>query len=92
MNYIEREIDGLRPDIAIIGAGSDRKQIYAYAPRLMRALGNPPVVLPTHWDDYAIKPRAEALQGVNRFAAEIRAASPRTKVVVPDYFTSVTLQ
>jgi L-ascorbate metabolism protein UlaG (beta-lactamase superfamily) len=91
MNYIEREIDGLRPDVAIIGAGSDRKQIYNYAPRLMQALGDPPVVFPTHWDDYAIKPRAEALKGVNGFADEIRAASPQTKVIIPDYFAPITL-
>src|ERR1700722_16161311 len=91
MNFIEREIDGLRPDIAIIGAGADRKQIYAYTPRLMRALGDPPIVFPTHWDDYAIKPRAEALKGVDQFAAEIHASSPLTKVIVPDYFAPVTL-
>jgi len=91
MNYIEREIDGLRPDIAIIGAGAGRKEIYDYTPRLMRALGDPPIVFPTHWDDYAIKPRAEALKAVNVFADEVRAASPQTKVIVPDYFAPVTL-
>jgi L-ascorbate metabolism protein UlaG (beta-lactamase superfamily) len=92
MNYIEQNIGGLRPDIAIIGAGSDRKQIYDYTSRLMQALGDPPIVFPTHWDDYAIKPRAEALKGVNAFADEVRAASPQTKVIVPDYFAPVTLQ
>jgi L-ascorbate metabolism protein UlaG (beta-lactamase superfamily) len=91
MNYIEHNIDGLRPDIAIIGAGSGRKEIYDYAPRLMQALGDPPIVFPTHWDDYAIKPRAEALKAVNVFVDEVRAASPQTKVIVPDYFAPVTL-
>src|ERR1700741_1916421 len=28
MNYIEREIDGLEPDVALIGAGASRKEIY----------------------------------------------------------------
>ena len=91
MNYIEREVDGLRPDVAIIGAGSGRKEIYDYTPRLMQALGNPAVVFPTHWDDYAIKPRAVALKAVIVFADEVRAASPQTKVIVPDYFAPVTL-
>jgi L-ascorbate metabolism protein UlaG (beta-lactamase superfamily) len=92
MNYIEREVAGLRPDIAIIGAGRDRKQIYDYTGRLMRALGNPPLVFPSHWDDYGSKPRAEVLKEVGVFAAEIHAAAPRTKVIVPDYFTPISLK
>lgn len=92
MNYIEREITGLRPDIAIVGAGSSRSEIYAYAGRLMRALGDPPIVFPTHWDDYGTKPRAEALKGVGVFTAEIQAASPRTQVIVPDYFVPTLLK
>lgn len=90
MNYVERNIDGLRPDIAIIGAGSSRKEIYEYAGRLMHALGDPPIVLPTHWDDYGIKPRAEALKGVDTFTKEIHASSPHTKVIVPNYFVPMT--
>lgn len=92
MNYIEREVEGLRPDIAIIGAGASRRQIHDYTPRLMRALGNPPVVFPTHWDDYGTKPRSEALEQVNTFVAEVHAASPRTRVIVPEYFTPTDLK
>lgn len=91
MNYIERDVTGLRPDIAIIGAGSDRKEVYHYTERLMHALGDPPVVFPTHWDDYGTKPRPEALKQVATFVAEVRAASPRTRVIVPGYFTPTEL-
>jgi len=86
MNYIERQVTGLRPDIAIVGAGSSRSEIYDYAGRLMRALGDPPVVLPTHWDDYGSKPRAVVLKEVGTFVNEIKAASPHTQVPVPEYF------
>lgn len=91
MNYIERNVTGLRPDIAIIGAGSDRKQIYRYTGRLMRALGYPAVVFPTHWDDYGTKPRSAALKQVETFVSEVRAASPETKVIVPEYFKATEL-
>jgi len=91
MNYIERNIAGLHAEIAIIGAGSDRNQLYRYTDRLMHALGNPAVVFPTHWDDYGIKSRADALKQVDTFVAEVRGASPQTRVIVPDYFTPVTL-
>jgi hypothetical protein len=36
MNYIEREVDGLRPDVVLMGAGESRSEIYDYAGRLMR--------------------------------------------------------
>jgi len=91
MNYIERNVTGLRPDIAIIGAGSDRKQIYHYTDRLMHALGNPAVVFPTHWDDYGTKPRSAALKQVETFVTEVRSASPKTKVIVPEYFKATEL-
>jgi L-ascorbate metabolism protein UlaG (beta-lactamase superfamily) len=91
MNFIERNVTGLRPDIAIIGSGVSRNQLYRYTDRLMHALGNPPVVFPTHWDDYGTKPREEALRQVHTFVAEVHAASPRTRVIVPEYFTPIEL-
>ena len=92
MNYIEREVTGLHADVAIIGAGSSRNEIYQYTSRLIRALGDPPIVFPTHWDDYGIKPRAEVLKQVGTFAAEVRRASPRTQVTIPDYFVPIELK
>jgi L-ascorbate metabolism protein UlaG (beta-lactamase superfamily) len=91
MNYIEREMQGLSPDIAIVGAGESRAEIFNYASRLMRALNEPPFVLPTHWDSWASKTEAQALKGVSEFATEIRAASPHTKVFVPKYFEAFSL-
>ena len=95
MNYIEREIAGLRPDVAIVGAGGSRKEVYDYSGRLMRALGLPAIVIPTHWDNFLVpydasqKPALEALQS---FVGEIAAASPRTKVIVPKYFEPIVLE
>jgi L-ascorbate metabolism protein UlaG (beta-lactamase superfamily) len=94
MNYIEREVDGLRPDVALIGAMPERNNIDEYTPRLMRALGYPPIVLPTHWDRFNVphtvsqQPAVERLQS---FLAEVKAVSPKTKVIVPEYFKPVTI-
>ena len=52
MNFIEREVEGLRPDIALVGAAPSHLEIYRYTPRLMGALGSPPVVIPTHADNF----------------------------------------
>ena len=88
MNYIENEIQGLRPDIALIGAGKSRTENYDYAGRVMRALGDPPVVLPQHWV-HGSPITADALDNVHQFAAEIKAASPKTRVVIPEYFKAM---
>jgi L-ascorbate metabolism protein UlaG (beta-lactamase superfamily) len=88
MNYLENQLQGLRPDIALIGAGKSRTENYDYAGRIMHALGNPPVVLPQHWV-HGSPISADALNNVHQFAAEIKAASPATRVVIPEYFKAM---
>jgi L-ascorbate metabolism protein UlaG (beta-lactamase superfamily) len=95
MNYIEREIEGLRPDVALIGAMPERREIYQYTGRLLRALGNPRMVLPTHWDRFNVTydvAQDAAVQRLQTFIAEVKGASPDTKVVVPKYFEPVSIQ
>jgi L-ascorbate metabolism protein UlaG (beta-lactamase superfamily) len=92
MNYIEREMSGLRPDVALVGANNQRKEIFDYAGRLMRALGDPALVMPTHWDVYGFAPsRGQALATAEEFAREIKAASPRTRVIIPEYFKAIRI-
>jgi len=94
MNYIEREVEGLRPDAALIGAMPERREIYRYTERLMRALGNPPLVLPAHWDrfnvpyDVSQQPAVDRLQS---FIEEVKSASPATRVIVPKYFEPIPI-
>jgi L-ascorbate metabolism protein UlaG (beta-lactamase superfamily) len=95
MNYIEREIIGLEPDVALIGAGASRKEIYDYSGRLMRDLHYPALVLPTHWDNFLTPYDASqqpALDALQSFVQEIAAASPKTKVIVPKYFEAISLE
>jgi L-ascorbate metabolism protein UlaG (beta-lactamase superfamily) len=95
MNYIESEIVGLEPDVALIGAGASRKEIYDYCGRLMRDLHYPALVLPTHWDNFLAPYGASqqpALEALQTFVQEIAAASPKTKVIVPKYFEAIPLE
>jgi L-ascorbate metabolism protein UlaG (beta-lactamase superfamily) len=93
MNYIEREIAGLDPDVLIVGAGASRKEIYNYSGRLMRTLNFPKLVLPTHWDNFLLPFTASQLRELDAlqlFVREIEAVSPHTRVVIPEYFTTFT--
>jgi L-ascorbate metabolism protein UlaG (beta-lactamase superfamily) len=91
-NFIEREVEGLRPDIALIAPGL-RQEIYDYSCRLMRALGNPPTVLTTHFDAWtkpALTPlSADAQKDLADFTAEIHSCSPATRVIIPKTFEPV---
>ena len=94
MNYIEREIEGLRPGVVLAGAGASRTEIYDYTGRLMRALGFPPLVLPTHWDNFLVPYDAsqrDAVIAVQSFVREVKAASSKTQVLVPKYFEPIAL-
>lgn len=92
MNFIEREMDGLRPDIALVGSNSQRHEIYDFTGRLMRALGQPAVVLPTHADAYGDPNPSEAIRAdQKRFEEEVRAASPGSRFIRPAWFEPVTL-
>jgi L-ascorbate metabolism protein UlaG (beta-lactamase superfamily) len=94
MNYIEREVQGLRPDVAMIAAARQRLEIHDYTGRLMRALGRPRLVFATHWDEQSFPfgaPQDERLREAEVFVAEVRKASPRTRVVLPRHFERHTL-
>jgi L-ascorbate metabolism protein UlaG (beta-lactamase superfamily) len=69
-NFIEREIEGLRPDVAIVAVGL-REKIPDYSCRVMRAIGKPRLVLTNHFDAHW-KPLGPEQMG-----------APDTKVVIP---------
>jgi L-ascorbate metabolism protein UlaG (beta-lactamase superfamily) len=95
MNYIEREVEGLQPDAALIGAMPERREIYQYTARLLRSLGDPPVVLPTHWDRFNVPygtSQQPAIDRLQSFVAEVKAASPNTRTIVPEYFQPIVVK
>src|SRR5690606_26412354 len=89
MNYIEREVEGLRPDAVFVASAKPRLEIHDYTGRLLRALGRPPLVVATHWDDQGLPfgaPQDAALAHTESFVDEVRAVAPDSKVVVPLHF------
>lgn len=61
----------------------------------MRDLHFPVLVLPTHWDNFVAPYSASqqpAIDALQSFVQEVKAASPKTKVVVPNYFEPIVLE
>jgi L-ascorbate metabolism protein UlaG (beta-lactamase superfamily) len=94
MNYIEREIEGLEPDVVLMGAASSRREIYDYTGRLLRALHFPKLAIPTHWDNFFAPYAASqqlSVEALQSFVQEVKSASPNTKVVLSKYFEPIPL-
>lgn len=91
-NFIERELAGLRPDVAIVATGL-RQEVYDYTCRLLHAVGDPPRVFTNHFDDWRAPPVDAPLDDDLRdFLAEVRACAPATVATVPGHFQSVTIR
>ncbi|MGZ8228872.1 MAG: MBL fold metallo-hydrolase [Burkholderiales bacterium] len=94
MNYIEREIAGLKPTAALIPAAKARLEIHDYTGRLLRGLGLPPVVIATHWDVQSWPygaPQDSAYKQAETFVAEVLKAAPGTRVAIPRHFDTAEI-
>ncbi|WP_346056747.1 MBL fold metallo-hydrolase [Amycolatopsis dongchuanensis] len=90
-NYVESELAGLRPDVVLLPAGGG--SIADYAARLLRTLGFPRYVLPTHWDDfdYPLGEPARDWGGLDGLREAVEQGSPSSRFVVVDHLRTFSL-
>lgn len=94
MNFIEKELEGLRPDIALVASAPPRLDIHDYTGRLLRAIGEPQLVIATHWDDQGLPfgaPQDAALAHTKLFVDEVKAVNAEISVIVPLHFQTITV-
>ena len=95
MNFIERELEGLDPDILLAGVNGSRLGLYQYDERLVRVTGNPSVIIPTHWDNfrlpYGFSQETAIEEKLKPFAATVSRVSPQTRVIIPRHLESFTV-
>jgi len=90
-NFIERELEGVRPDVAILAPGL-RQEVTDYTCRLLRVLGYPRRAYVTHFDDWRKPPGpAPVSADVAAFVREAKSCAPGTQVVVPQPFVPMRL-
>jgi L-ascorbate metabolism protein UlaG (beta-lactamase superfamily) len=87
MNFLEREFEGLEPDILLAGVNGSRLGLYDYDRRLLATTGNPRYVIPTHWDNfrlpYGFSQEANVQRNLVPFTETVRTLSPGSIVVSP---------
>ena len=89
-NFVERELEGLRPDLALVPVGGGT--LHDYVGRLMRTLNAPRWVLPTHWDDFdhPLTEPAVDFGALRPLREAVAKASPRSTFVALDHLQTFT--
>ena len=96
MNFIEREFEGLEPDILLAGINGSRLGLYDYDRRLLEATGFPPFVLPTHWDNFRLPYGFSQQPNVERnllpFTETAGRVSPDSTVIMPVHLEAIVIE
>ena len=95
MNFLERELEGIHPDILLAGINGSRLGLYNYDERLIDVTGYPPVVIPTHWDNfrlpYGFNQEANVERNLVPFAETMKALSPQSRLILPVHLEPIVL-
>ena len=95
MNFVERELEGLRPDILLAGVNGSRLGLYNYDERLLKVTGHPAIVIPTHWDNfrlpYGFSQEAGVARNIVPFVNTVATISPNTRVIPPTHLETIII-
>ncbi len=96
MNFVERELEGIWPDVLLAGVNRSQLGLYKYNERLLRVTNNPKVIIPTHWDNfrlpYGFSQQEAVEQKLHPFRDDVKKLSPKTKVIIPEHLGTITLE
>jgi len=95
MNFVERELEGIHPDILLAGVNGSRLGLYKYDERLLRVTGYPPIIIPTHWDNfrlpYGFSQEAGVARNIVPFIGAVAAISPNSRVITPTHLKTIVI-
>lgn len=95
MNFVERELEGLEPDILLAGVNQSQLGLYKYNERLLQVTKNPKIIIPTHWDNfrlpYGFSQEASVKLKLLPFKEAVGKLSPETKVIIPKHLKTISL-
>lgn len=96
MNFVERELEGIHPDVLLAGVNGSRLGLYKYDERLLEVTGYPDVIIPTHWDNfrlpYGYSQQANVERNLLPFQQTVKELSPSSKVILPTHLGTITLR
>ena len=95
MNFVERELMGIHPDVLLAGVNQSQLGLYKYNERLLKVTGNPKIIIPAHWDNfrlpYGFSQRAAVDLKLLPFKEDVKRLSPETEVIIPEHLKTIVL-
>ncbi len=95
MNFIERELQGIEPDILLAGVNRSQLGLYKYNERLIEVTNYPKTIIPTHWDNfrlpYGFSQKEAVEQKLFPFRDHVKELSPETNVIIPEHLKTITI-
>ena len=89
MNFLEREFEGLNPDILLVGINGSRLGLYKYDERLINVTMKPRIIIPTHWDSFNLPYSFSQEDNVNSklipFKETVARLAPQSTVIIPKH-------
>ena len=96
MNFIERELTGLHPDILLAGVNRSQLGLYKYNERLLAGTNYPNIIIPTHWDNFRLPYGFSQKTGVEDklipFQKEVKKIAPQIEVIIPIHLETITIE
>lgn len=96
MNFVERDLEGLKPDILLAGVNQSQLGLYKYNERLLAVTNNPKVIIPTHWDNfrlpYGFSQQAAVELKLIPFKEDVKILSPQTEVIIPKHLVIIEIK
>jgi len=96
MNFVERELIGIKPDILLAGVNRSQLGLYKYNERLISVTNYPRIVIPVHWDNFRIPYGFSQKNAIEEklfpFRDAIKKLSPKTKVIIPEHLKTMVIE
>lgn len=93
MNFVERELVGLKPDILLAGVNRSQLGLYKYNERLLAVTNYPKTLIPTHWDNFRLPYEFSQDKAVKQklipFKENLKTVSPNTEVIIPKHLKTI---
>ena len=95
MNFIERELYGITPDILLAGVNQSQLGLYNYNERLLNVTGYPKTIIPTHWDNFRLPYNFSQESSIKLklipFKRDVARLSPNSDVIIVRHLEKITI-
>ena len=95
MNFVERELYGIKPDILLAGVNQSQLGLYNYNQRLINVTNKPKYIIPTHWDNFRLPYSFSQQSSIDLklipFKKDVEMLSPNSQVLIVRHLEEINL-